>query len=167
MIYTRRDITRFALAALAVSKLVAKPNWRFSGVQIGIILSPYNFPEIPVRADLVLNNLRELGISAFEMQDVRAEVYAGAPGEVRLGYSGSPEAGQVTPEARRKAADELKEWRLSAPLDKYRALRQLYDDAGVVIYAFRLAKSERDVQRCRVRLFLPGGTSLRSQSNHG
>jgi sugar phosphate isomerase/epimerase len=140
MNYTRRHIAKLALAALPLSRLsAAKPDSRYGGVQIGIIISPYNFPEIPVAADKVLNNLVQLGISAFEMQDLRAEIYAGAPSQVRTGYSGSPSAAKITPEERRKFADDLKQWRFSAPFDKFRALRQLYNDAGVSIYAFRLA----------------------------
>jgi sugar phosphate isomerase/epimerase len=34
---------------------------------------------------------------------------------------------------------ELTQWRLSVSLDKYKALRKLYHDAGVNMYAFRLA----------------------------
>jgi hypothetical protein len=160
MIYTRRAVARLALAALPVSKLVANPNSRFGEVQIGIIISPYNYPEIPVRADLVLHNLIDLGISAFEMQDVRAEVYAGAPGDVRQGYSGSPSAADVTPEAQRKTAEELKQWRLSAPLDKYRALRQLYTDAGVTIYAFRLAKVSETFEDAEYDYFFEAAEAL-------
>jgi sugar phosphate isomerase/epimerase len=37
-----------------------------------------------------------------------------------------------------KAAAELKEWRLSVPMEKYKAFRKLYNDAGVSIYAFKL-----------------------------
>jgi sugar phosphate isomerase/epimerase len=42
-------------------------------------------------------------------------------------------------EAQRKNAEELKQWRLAVSFDKYKTLRKLYDDAGVSIYAFRLA----------------------------
>jgi sugar phosphate isomerase/epimerase len=49
--------------------------------------------------------------------------------------------GTMTPEqqeAMRKRAEELKNWRLSVPMDKYRAFRTMYEDAGVKIYAFKL-----------------------------
>jgi len=35
----------------------------------------------------------------------------------------------------KKAAAEMKDWRLSAPMDKYKAFRKMYNDAGVGIYA--------------------------------
>jgi sugar phosphate isomerase/epimerase len=47
----------------------------------------------------------------------------------------------MTPEqqaAMQKAAAEMKDWRLSVSMDKYKAFRKLYNDAGVSIYAFKL-----------------------------
>jgi sugar phosphate isomerase/epimerase len=38
----------------------------------------------------------------------------------------------------RKRAEETKAWRLSVPMDKYKAFRKMYEDAGVKIYAFKL-----------------------------
>ena len=47
----------------------------------------------------------------------------------------------MTPEqqaAMRKAAEDMKAWRLSVSMDKYKAFRKMYEDAGVKIYAFKL-----------------------------
>ena len=47
----------------------------------------------------------------------------------------------MTPEqqaAQRSRAEELKKWRLSVPMDKYKELRSMYNEAGVNIYAFKL-----------------------------
>jgi sugar phosphate isomerase/epimerase len=65
----------------------------------------------------------------------------GAPG---MGPGGPPPGGgrvQLTPEqieARRKAAEALAQWRISASMDRYKAFRKMYQDAGVKIYAFKL-----------------------------
>lgn len=134
MTYSRRDVGRIALSALAGGKLLAKPNSNFGGVQIGIIISPVTFHDMPLGADEILKNLVEAGINAVEMQDVRVETYAGAPAVVRT----------ASPEARRKAAQEMKGWRLSATMDKYKALRQMYREAGVNMYAFRVASLTKD-----------------------
>jgi sugar phosphate isomerase/epimerase len=137
---TRRDLGKIALATLASGTTWAKPNSTFGGVEIGIIISPTNFRDIPLPADQILDNLVQLGISGIEIQDVRVESYAGASAAARASYpgirngSGTPAPNQST------AAEEIKQWRLSASMDKYRALRKLYRDAGVNIYAFRLAK---------------------------
>ena len=52
---------------------------------------------------------------------------------------------QLTPEertaqqaAQKSRAEELKKWRLSVSMDKYKAMRKMYNDAGVRIYAFKL-----------------------------
>jgi sugar phosphate isomerase/epimerase len=47
----------------------------------------------------------------------------------------------MTPEqqaAMQEAAKKVKDWRLSVSMDKYKAFRKLYNDAGVKIYAFKL-----------------------------
>ena len=137
MNFTRRDLGKLALSALSASRLLAKPNSIFGGVQIGIIISPTNFRDIPLAADEVLQNLVQAGISAVEMQDVRMEAYAGAPVPPRAAGGRAP----LTPEqieARRKAAEALTRWRLSAPMEKYKVLRMMYQDSGVKIYAFRM-----------------------------
>src|SRR5690348_7465703 len=147
MNYTRRDLGKIALAALPAGKLLAKPNSKFGGVQIGIIISPTTFLDMPLGADEILHKVVELGINAIEMQDVRVETYAGAPIAARAAYSGAG-GRRPTPEqqeARRKAAEEIKQWRLSASMDKYKALRRMYADAGVEIYAFRLARLTNDM----------------------
>ncbi len=38
----------------------------------------------------------------------------------------------------RKRAEETKNWRLSVSMDRYKAFRKMYEDAGVKIYAFKL-----------------------------
>ncbi|HKE25309.1 MAG TPA: sugar phosphate isomerase/epimerase [Bryobacteraceae bacterium] len=47
----------------------------------------------------------------------------------------------LTPEqqaAQQRAAEDLKKWRLSASMDKYKEFRKLYNDAGVSVYAYKL-----------------------------
>jgi sugar phosphate isomerase/epimerase len=155
MLYTRRDVGKLALAAGAASTLLAaKPNSLFGGVQIGTIT--YSFRAPPSSAEQVLQYCLDRGISAIELMSNTAESYAGAPASAGRGPGGAggPEGGsgrgpggpgggrgQLTPEqqaARQKAAAEMRNWRLSVPMDKYRAFRKMYSDAGVTIYAFKL-----------------------------
>ncbi len=52
---------------------------------------------------------------------------------------------ELTPEQqaeRRARAEELKQWRLGAPMATFAALRRMYNDAGVHIYGFKLALTE-------------------------
>jgi sugar phosphate isomerase/epimerase len=175
MNFTRRELVKLGLAAIPLAKLktvaaLARPDSNFHGVQIGIIVSPYNYRSIPVPADQFLNSLVEMGISAVEIQDVRCEVYAGAPGAPRQGYSGSPGGQKAHPmsaqeraEARRQQAEEITQWRLTntaAALDKYKTLRRLYEQAGVSIYAFRLANVSENISDAEYDYFFNAAKTL-------
>jgi len=154
MLFTRREFNKLALTALPVNSLVrfpsAKPNSRFGGVQIGVI-APYSFRGLPSSADDLLKYLVQLGINVVEMQSEPVEAYAGAPARGRGPGGPPPGAGQgrpagappvgerppISPEQqaeRRARAEELRQWRLSASMDKYKELRRKYDDAGVTIH---------------------------------
>lgn len=138
MPFTRRDFARLAAAALPASSLLAKPNSKFNGVQIGAIT--YSFRALPGSAEDTLKYLLDCGVSAIELMSNVAESYAGIPAA-----SGRPPAGggkkQLTPEeqkARKEAAEAVTKWRTSVSMDKYKAFRKMYEDAGVKIYAFKL-----------------------------
>ncbi|MFN7919251.1 MAG: sugar phosphate isomerase/epimerase [Bryobacteraceae bacterium] len=144
----RRDFGKLAVAASASSAFAAKPRSNFGGVQIGVIT--YSFRALPGSAEETLKYITECGLSGIEMMSNVAESYAGAPlppmPRFGPGGPGGPKGKgggrpQMTPEQReamRKAAEEMKTWRLAASMDKYKALRRMYEDAGVKIYAFKL-----------------------------
>src|SRR5215471_3649193 len=149
MLYTRRDIGKIALAAGAASRLMAaKPNSVFGGVQIGTIT--YSFRALPSSAEQVLQYCLDCGISAIELMSNVAESYAGAPSQGGRGAFGPPPPSPggarggrapLTPEqqaAMQKAQGEMKDWRLSVSMDKYKAFRKMYNDAGITMYAFKL-----------------------------
>lgn len=157
MDFTRRDLGKLALAAIPVSRLLAKPNSNFDGVQVGVIT--YSYRSMPGANDAaaLLKYIVDSGVSGIEMMAPAAEIYAGSPAPAGRGPGGpgrGPGApggqgrGQgrggrppMTPEQRAEMAaraEELKKWRLSVSMDKYKALRKMYNDAGVEIYAFKL-----------------------------
>jgi sugar phosphate isomerase/epimerase len=105
----------------------------------------------------LLKYLVDSGVSAIELMGPAAEIYAGSPAPAgRGGGPGGPGGGgrgagapggggggrqPLTPEqqaAQQARAEVIKKWRLSVPMDKYKALRKMYNDAGVDIYAFKL-----------------------------
>ncbi len=131
MILTRRNFARLAAGALSAGCLSAKPNSVFRGVRIGAIT--YSFRALPGGAEETLGYCLQCGISGVELMADVAESYAGAPMPPR-GRATTPEQR----EARRKAGEVLTEWRLSASMDKFKAFRRMYEDAGVKIYAFKL-----------------------------
>jgi len=151
--YSRRDVAKLALAALPAARLMAKPNSKFGGVQIGIN-APYSFHGLPADADSVLKDLVGLGLSGVELRSQPVEQYFGAPQAPRGGRNPTPEQQA----AQKAAADALEKWRLAASLSKFKEFRKKYEDAGVRIeivkfdgvatmsddvadYAFQLAKA--------------------------
>ena len=133
MVFSRRDFGKIAFAAGTISAAAAKPNSKFGGVQIGVIT--YSFRALPSSAEQVLKYCLDCGINGIELMSNVAESYAGAPAT-------PPGGGQrLTAEQqaeRKRAADALKQWRLSVSMDKYKAFRKMYETAGVKIYAFKL-----------------------------
>jgi sugar phosphate isomerase/epimerase len=144
---TRRDLGKLALAAIPASRLLlAKPNSNFDGVQVGVIT--YSYRSMPGANDAaeLLKYIVDSGISGIELMAPAAEIYAGSPaGAGGGGQGGGGGRAQLTPEqraaqqsAQQAKAEELKKWRLSVSMDKYKAMRKMYNDAGVNIYAFKL-----------------------------
>jgi sugar phosphate isomerase/epimerase len=148
MLHTRRDLGKIALAAGTTSRLLAaKPNSMFGGVRIGTIT--YSFRALASSAEQVLQYCLDCGISGIELMSNVAESYAGAPPQAMRGFGPPPSGGpggpggrrEMTPEQRaamEKVQAQMKDWRLSVAMDKYKAFRRMYSDAGVSIYAFKL-----------------------------
>jgi sugar phosphate isomerase/epimerase len=157
MAYTRREFGKAALAGVPALALLdrslgatvlgqARPNSLVSGVQLGAIT--YSYRSMPDQsAEATLRYLVDSGISACELMSTPAERFAGMPTPNRGGGRGRGRGGrsQPTPEqraerqaAQRAAAEATKQWRLGVSMDRYKALRAMYDDAGVTIYAFKL-----------------------------
>ena len=63
---------------------------------------------------------------------------AGAPGQGMPPGGGRQAPTPEQQEAMRKRAEEMRNWRLSVPMSKYKAFRTMYEDAGVKIYCFKL-----------------------------
>jgi sugar phosphate isomerase/epimerase len=157
MKYTRREFTKLALTAAPTIGLVggplsasgylqSRPNSLFSGVQIGAIT--YSYRSMPDQsAEATLRYILDSGISAIELMGDPAESFAGRPPAGRGGGGGGRggRGAQQTPEqqAEQRAAQQaaqaaLRAWRLSVSMDRFKALRQMYNDAGVSIYAVKI-----------------------------
>jgi sugar phosphate isomerase/epimerase len=119
--------------AAAVLNKPGKPNSVINGVQIGVIT--YSFRSMPGTAEDLLKYCIDCNINAIELMGDAAEAYAGAPKRQGGGY-GKPQ----TPEEKTAAEDfnkKIAEWRATAPMDKFKELRKMYNDAGVTIYAWK------------------------------
>lgn len=157
MRYTRREFGRLAATAMPAAALLKppfeapaqspKPNSVINGVNIGTIT--YSYRSMPDQsAEATLRYIVESGISQIELMGGPVESFAGAPQSGRGGGPGGPPGGggrggrgqPPTPEqqaAQREAAARMKAWRTSVSMDKFKALRKMYNDAGVTIYAWK------------------------------
>jgi sugar phosphate isomerase/epimerase len=148
MEYTRRDFGKLALTALPAASLLgrpstgraqAKPNSTINGVRVGAIT--YSYRSMPDQsAEATLRYVVDSGISQIEFMGGPVEAFAGAP-QAPQGGAGSRRGGvPPTPEqqaAQREAAEKLRAWRTSVSMDRFKALRKMYNDAGVTMYAWK------------------------------
>lgn len=145
MPYTRREAGKMALMAVPAALLArpfsalaqARPNSLINGVHVGAIT--YSYRTMPDQsAEAMLRYVVDSGISEIEFMGAAVEAFAGAP---QSPAGGGRRGGQPpTPEqqaAQREAADKLKAWRTSVSMDRFKALRRMYNDAGVKIYAWK------------------------------
>ncbi len=119
---------RYVLAGSGGGR-AAKPNSNFNGVQIGAIT--YSWRSMPGSAEDILKYAVQCGISSLELMGDPAEKFAGLPA------GAGRRRGQMTAEQQRdqrQRRQEQLDWRLSVSMDKYRALRKMYNDAGVNIH---------------------------------
>ncbi len=122
----------------------ARPRSVFGGVQVGVIT--YSYRTMPDQsAESTLRYIVESGVNAVELMDGPAETFAGRPQTGRGGGGGRGRGAQMTPEqqaemraAQQAAQQAVRDWRLSVSMDRYKALRRLYNDAGVSIYAVKI-----------------------------
>ena len=120
------------MAALPISSLLAKPDSRFGGVQIGIN-APYSMHGLPADADSVLQDMIQLNLSSTELRSQPVEGFLGAPVVPAAPGRNKP---PLTPEqdaARRAAIADLRKWRLALSVDRIKEFRKKYEDAGVRI----------------------------------
>src|SRR5947207_7518074 len=108
---SRRDFHRLAIAALPASLAIAKPDSKIHGVQIGA--QSYSFRDRSL--DEAIKGMLDVGLSECEL------------------YSG-----HVEPKEERGAAgrDALRKWRTTVSMDVFKDVRQKFDDAGILLYAY-------------------------------
>ena len=132
MEFTRRDLGKLALAALPASRLLAaKPNSKWGGVQVGLNV-PYSFHDMTMSADEILKRLIQLGINGVELRSQPVEQFLGGPAIPAGGRRGAAPNPQLEA-TRKQAIADLEKFRLSLSMDKVKAFRKHYEDAGVPI----------------------------------
>ena len=163
IVYSRRDFGKLVLAGLPLSLMLAKPDSKINGVQIGAIT--YSFRTIPNAEDIIKAYVT-IGLSEVELMSNHAEQLAGAPGGGLGGLGRGRGRGEMTPDQQAEAqkaaqarAEELRNWRSSVSMDKFKEVRKKFTDAGIdlrlltfnmnvnntkdeeIDYAFRMAEA--------------------------
>lgn len=142
---TRRDFGRLALTAVpavafmrpsfAALAQAPRPNSTIDGVNLGVIT--YSYRSMPDQsAEAILRYVLDSGISRVEFMGGPVEAFAGAPPSG--GFRGGPNPTPEQQAAQREAAERLRAWRTSVSMDRFKALRKMFNDAGVTIYAWKL-----------------------------
>ena len=102
------------ISSLAIS---GKPNSKFGGVQIGAIT--YSFRSMQEQSlPAILDYTLQAGISSVELMGGSVEEYLGIP--------------------KSKDPDEIKKWRCSVSMDKFKGIKKMFNDKGVGIHILKL-----------------------------
>jgi len=148
----KRVKTLLSILAIAVMALVTStntqgqeaPDSKYGGVQIGAIT--YSFRTIR-EVDAVLQACVDAGLSSVELMGTGMEAYLGAP-ENPLSRRERRRPDELSDEKKAALAryeKEIREWRYAeGTMDKYKALRKKFNDAGVNIHIYKWEAGRSD-----------------------
>lgn len=127
---TRREFGSLTLSTLAMPAIVRAQQ--VGGVQLGV--QTYSFRELPRTpgsdlVDPIIAAMKTCGLTECELWSPQIEPASG------LGRGASPEQA-------RQAREALRAWRLTTPLDHFRAIGRKFADAGITLYAFNYSPNE-------------------------
>ena len=151
------------LGRLRAAEAAGKPNSKFAGVQIGMNV-PYSFGKPEMTGEEILKNCVQLGLSAVELRTQSVEIFMGAPVDLIFVPKTAPKA-----EAAGRG-EKLRQWRRSATVERAKAFRKLYEDAGVLIEIvkvdgiFKMSPEELDYMFTLARTL--GGRAISTEISH-
>jgi sugar phosphate isomerase/epimerase len=115
------------------------PGSKFFGVQIGVIT--YSFRSMPGSAEQILQYVTDSGISAIELMGDAVEDFAGKPvNTIKMPPRVPGQQPVFTDEQKAQMAaynKQVAEWRAGVSMEKFAAIKTMYNKAGVEIYAFK------------------------------
>jgi sugar phosphate isomerase/epimerase len=136
-VYTRREFGKITLAGLPLSLALGANISRAEGVRIGV--QSYSFRTMPL--DAAIKAMSDIGIGECELFSGHVEP-AGAPrprgpqpkaAEGPATKSEPPKAGGGQTRNRR---EEIRNWRLTVPMDHFKDVRSKFDHAGIRLHAY-------------------------------
>ncbi len=140
------------LAGVPVAaSLGAKLDSTIAGVRLGV--QTYSYRDLPMDGiiDSMIKAMTETGLAECELFAQQVEppnpatnFWSGAdPKRLGSGADGGTYSEELRAKAKReeivKARNELRNWRLSVPLDHFRAVRKKFDAAGINVYVYNLS----------------------------
>ena len=131
--YTRREFGKLALAGLGVPAFGWLIDSKIGGVRLGV--QTYSFRDLPRpetgdAIDVVIRAMTDCGLTECELFAPQLEPRFGP--DVGRGGTATPEAQQ----ARQKARQDLRAWRIGTPIDHFRSIKKKFDAAGISVYAY-------------------------------
>jgi sugar phosphate isomerase/epimerase len=131
MMSSRRDFGKILIASLPASVALARINSTIDGVRLGVCT--YSFRDMPrSNGDAigpVIQSLKECDAGVCELFSPQLEPEDPMSAKVRSARN-SPEAKQHR--------EDLRQWRLTTPMDHFESVRKQFDDAGIEIFAYTL-----------------------------
>jgi len=153
---TRREFTQITLggiaSAVAGARLLAIDS-TIGGVKVGAI--SYCFRSIPRPpsgdyVDTLIDAFKQVGLGLCELESVRVEPEPAIPGGGRI-------PAPITPEYTKRRG-ELRQWRLTAPMDRFKEIKSKFDKAGIELMGYVMTFSEDFTDEEIDRTFLAAKT---------
>jgi len=136
----RRDVLKSLSAVAAVSVVplpelwAAKLDSTYKGVKLGLITGSLNpLPNVPGKdpIDVIIDNCLAIGAANVELVNVGGAM----PPNVVAGGRFGQAPDQKTPEYL-KTREDLRQWRINLPLDRFREVRKKFDAAGLNLFSY-------------------------------
>ena len=150
--------------------MLAKPDSKINGVQIGAIT--YSFRSIPDPEDIIKAYVT-IGLSEAELMSNHAEQLAGAPPAPPPPAGGGRGRGEMTPEQQAEAqkaaaarAEEMRKWRSSISMDKFKDVRKKFTDQGIDVRLLDVQHEREHDEGRRHRLRVPAREGARRTRYH-
>jgi sugar phosphate isomerase/epimerase len=159
--YTRRDLAKIALASVPVSAaFAARINSKIDGVLLGS--QSYSFRDVSLDdaiAGMAADGCGYCELFAGHLEPPALGKAPAIPNRGGMGRPGGgppPGGGRGTPSpeaiaARKKAREDLREWRTTVPLSFFSDVRKKFDDAGIKLvgynYSFRDDMTDEEIDR--------------------
>lgn len=131
---SRRDFTKTALLAWPVARLLARTliDSKIDGVQLGV--QSYSFRDLPL--DAAIQAMAADGLGECELFAPHIEGGHTDRAPIPMRPPGAAAANRASDPARLAARDQLRQWRLTVPMDYFAGIRKKFSDAGIDIYAY-------------------------------